>query len=245
MGCTIVKMKLIRKLFPLGIVLGCLFQLSPTGMRTFGYLEGTLQSIPYPADYHNLKPVTQADLDGNGGLEDVSISGGQAQITFSGQVLWQSPAEWQVNQAIINDLNRDGQLEVTFLVRRPFRPWPVDQWLPYGDRIAGFQDRSGQSCNIILIGWSRDRFKEVWAGSSMSEPALAIGVADFDQDGFVELLTLEGSYDDPTSAPAHALKLWEWNGFGFSLLSTLPGRFNQFQIIQTRFGSISTLILAY
>jgi hypothetical protein len=235
----------LRKLIIFVISLGSLLLLSPAALTAYKYSGDTLLATTYPSDGHILMPVTQADLNGDGQLEDISITGNQVQITSSGQVVWQSPSGWQVKQAFSSDLNQDGQLEVALLIIRPFQPWPVDQWLPYGGRINGFQDQSGQSCHIILIGWRQNHYKEVWAGSSLSEPALEIGAADFNLDGKMELLTLEGNYNDPQTIPAHEIKLWEWNGFGFSLLSKLPGRFDQFLIIQTQSGPVSTLILAY
>ena len=74
--------------------------------------------------------LQEANLDGKGVLETLSLTSGILTI-FSGNVIaWQSPSEWQIVQAAIADLNHDGQPEVVLLLWRPFRTWPVDQWLP-------------------------------------------------------------------------------------------------------------------
>lgn len=159
--------------------------------------------------------------------------------------MWESPSNWQVKQALISDLNLDDKAELILLVRRPYAPWPVDQWLPYGGRIAEFQDPDGMSCHIILIGWKNGSYRDVWAGSGMSQPALEIGTADLNQDGRDELVTLEGRYDNHGIFPGTAIKLWEWNGFGFSLLSSLPGKFNHFKLLRSSSDSSATTIIVY
>jgi len=234
-----------RKSILLAILFCSLFQLSPIRVKAYRIVDETWLPIQFDSDVKLVTPATQADLDGNGILEKVILKNGHASLKTNGITVWESPPDWQVKQALISDLNHDDQAELTLLIQRPYRPWPVDQWLPYGGRIADFQDSSGMSCHIILIGWKDGRYKEIWAGSSMSQPALVIGVADLNQDGRVELITMEGTYNDKSIFPGKAFKLWEWNGFGFSLLSSLPGEFNNFMIFKSQSEHNTTSIIAY
>jgi hypothetical protein len=155
---------------------------------------------------------------------------------------WQSPQTWQVRQALIADLNQDEHPEAVLLVWRPFQPWPVDAWLPHGGRIDSFHDSSGRSCHIILIGWYKESFRERWAGSALAEPVESFAAADLAGSGEQFLVTLEAQYDDPPSAPARYLKVWEWNGFGFSLVSTIEGPFSQMAIAQAQDGRMLILV---
>jgi hypothetical protein len=61
-------------------------------------------------------------------------------------------------------------------------------------------------------------------------------VADLNGDKGQELVTLEGSYSDPRSAPARAIKVWEWNGFGFTVVSSLAGTFDKMALVQAGDG---------
>jgi hypothetical protein len=140
-------------------------------------------------------------------------------ITF-----WQSPSPWQVNEAFFADLNRDGEQELTLLVRRPFKTWPVDKYLPYAGRIADFQDQDGFSCHIILIGWKDGKFQEVWAGSPMSDPVRQVKAYDLDEDGFQELIALEYAYDG--SYRDGSLVIWRWSGFAFTLDARVDGSYS-------------------
>jgi hypothetical protein len=177
-----------------------------------------------------LPQVTAADLNGDGQAESLRLEAGQAQIEQGGQMAWRSPADWQVSQALIGDLDQDGQPEVDLLVWRPFRPWPVDRFLPFGGRIDAFQDSQGRSCQIILIAWRSGAYQERWAGSALAEPLRSFAVADLDGDGQQELVGLETAYDAPLSSAARAVSIWAWNGFGFSLLRRQIGAYYEMAV---------------
>jgi hypothetical protein len=142
---------------------------------------------------------------------------------------------------LIADLVHSGRPQAVLLVWRPIRPWPVDRWLPHGGRIDRFHNRSGKSCQLILIGWRRDRFTEVWAGSALADPILGFAAADLEGNGQQELVTLEGAYADSLSTPAHALKVWEWNGFGFSVIDSIQRTFTKFVLARDEYGQMVIL----
>jgi hypothetical protein len=231
--CTIERMKSPRYL-PVLIAVMALALTTPVQLSTYRFQrfgqQTEMVSQPVWPSISVGRPVTQvmeADLDGDGQMESLNLKGGEAKIEQGGQVAWRSPETWQVSQALIGDLDGDGQPEVDLLVWRPFRPWPVDRFLPYGGRIERFQDSQGRSCQLILIAWRGGAFQERWAGSALAEPLRAFAVADLDGDGRQELVALETRYDDPPFVPARAVSIWEWNGFGFSLLSRRTGAFRQ------------------
>lgn len=143
--------------------------------------------------------------------------------------LWQSKDSWNVKEAIAADLNRDGRNELVMVVWRPFKPWPIDSFLPYGGRINAFQDKQGMSCHIILIGWDGSKYRELWAGSSLIDPVFNIRAADLDGDGNQELITLEGKYDSHSTTGN--LTVWDWSGFGFRLRDRITGSFSDFGIV--------------
>jgi hypothetical protein len=123
-------------------------------------------------------------------------------------------------------------MEAALLVWRDFRPWPVDQFMPNGGRIAGFHDAKGKSCHLILIGWKKNSYGELWAGSALAEPLLKIAAIDVRGDGKQELVVLESDYRDPPGVPASAFSAWKWNGFGFSLAMRAKGAFRQMQVME-------------
>ena len=159
--------------------------------------------------------------------EGVSLTGCSAEQEL---VHWRSPADWDVKEAFFADLNLDQMPELVMLVWRPFRSWPVDEFMPHGGRIDSFQDNNGKSCQVILVGLRGNEFVELWAGSALAEPLHSLRAADFDGDGLDELAALEYSYDgNPYNA---SMVLWEWNGFGFSLVARQPGNYATLLIMQ-------------
>jgi hypothetical protein len=150
-------------------------------------------------------------------------------IDDSKLVLWQSDPTWKVTEVISADLNRDKKNELVMVVWRPHQPWPIDSFLPAGGRIADFHDRSGMSCHLILVGWDGDKYRELWAGSSLIDPVFGIRAVDLDKDGFQELVALEGKYDNKNVTGN--LTVWDWSGFGFRLRDRIDGSFSEFGII--------------
>jgi hypothetical protein len=223
-------------------VLG-LAELSPARLKSWTFADSkdplyTLQEMPYPLPAKPLPPILQADLDRDGEAEQLSFESSQASLVSKDGTVWKSPDNWRVAQARLTDLDHDGQIELTMLVWRPFKPWPIDAYLPHGGRIQSFQNSQGFSCHLILVGFKGGKFRELWAGSALSEPLHSFSAADVDGDGNEELVALESDYSDPENAPARSLTFWEWNGFGFTLLKRIPGSFSDFQIEITTGGSI-------
>lgn len=187
-----------------------------------------IQKVSQPQSV--LKPKLAGDLDGNGDMECLEISGENLQITDCAQkILWQNPEAWRVTEAQVGDLTHDGVEEAVLLVWRPFRPWPVDQFLPFGGRIKDFHDSHNESCQIILIGWEKDDWRELWAGSALASPVEQLGVADLDSDGLFELAALENDYD--SKQKGGQLTVWRWIGFGFSLLDRTESRWERLTIM--------------
>jgi hypothetical protein len=224
--------------------LAALLLVTPAPIRAWRLEHLTLQRVPVPIVLRLMAGVSLADLDGDGVQERLTLTQGRAAIWAGTQLRWQSPPAWQVAEGQITDLNRDGKPEVALLVWRPFKPWPVDVWLPHGGRIGAFHDADGMSCHIILIGWKQGAYRDLWAGSAMANPVKRFTTADLLGTGARYLVTLEGEYEDPPSAPARRLKLWEWNGFGFTVVNELDDSFPLMGIAIAQTSNRQELILS-
>ncbi|HET9590344.1 MAG TPA: hypothetical protein VFO91_16270, partial [Anaerolineales bacterium] len=216
------------------LALAALALVTPVPIHAWEMKDAGLERVSVPIESHPIPTRTSADLDQDGALETLVLTHGRAVIQSGDETRWQSSETWDVQQAMISDLNRDDLPEATLLVWRPFKPWPVDTWLPSGGRIDDFHDARGMSCQIILVGWYQGAFRERWAGSALAAPVDRFAVADLKGDGRHYLIALEGKYDDPPWAPSHFLKVWEWNGFGFSVVYEMPGSFSLVTATQTQ-----------
>lgn len=221
--------------FALWLGVSAMLLVSPARLEMVAYRDGRLTPAGNIAWGNAIVPLRAGDLDGDGAPETLRLEHGEAAITQGAEAAWRSPAEWQVWQGWLADLDGDGRLEAALLVWRAFRPWPIDSYLPYGGRIAGHQTAAGKSCHLALIGWREGAYREMWVGSALARPLLAMLPADMDGDGRMELAVLEGEYAKLPGAGVSALQqgataaqwvsLWEWNGFGFSLLDRLEGNY--------------------
>lgn len=224
------------------LALGTLLQVNPVSLHAYRLDSDRLVPASIPSGIEPLQITQSTDLDGNRIPEILALNGGILSIYSGAKLDWQSPAEWRIVQFAITDLNHDGQPEVTLLVWRSFHPWPVDQWLPRGGRIANFHDAQGQSCHMIMIGWRTNGYHELWAGSAMAEPITSFTAADLDGDNAQELVVLEGKYSDLRSAPARILKVWKWNGFGFTVVSSMTGKFDKLILVHDRISQDLILV---
>jgi hypothetical protein len=197
--------------------------------------HGLIKASTYPSEW-TIPAADPDDLDNDGQPEMIMLQAGKAEIHSDSQPVWSSPTEWEVVQAEITDLNNDGSPEVTLLVWRPFSPWPIDAYIPHPGRIQDFHDREYRSCHLILIGWSRGAYRELWAGSALADPLSAFTAVDINQDGLQELAAMESQYNAPFFA-TRSITVWEWNGFGFTLLTRGPnGYFHSLNTIRTSAG---------
>jgi hypothetical protein len=139
------------------------------------------------------------------------------------------PPSWHVTASVLADVTDDAAPEWVLLVWRPWRDWPIQRWSSAPSPITGFHDAAGDSCHLILLDPHDGR--EIWAGSALPAPFLALAVGDVDGDGGNEVVTLEGDYATGREGPATRVDVWRWNGFGFSLKwRSSPGIFRELRL---------------
>lgn len=224
-----------RMLF-LGIA--CLVLVSPVNVSLFSTQNGSRQGFSAEISGVGVShPDRSEDLNQDGIQECVRLVQETLVIyacaDLSQAPLWQSPADWKVAGWTFSDLNQDGLPEITLFTWRKFAPWPVDKTMPSSGRINNFHDQQGNSCHVILIGWKKGDFRELWAGSALADPVLSLLAVDVDGDGAQELVTIEGKYQQNKLFRSGALAIWKWNGFGFSLFQRMEGSFRRVAVLES------------
>ena len=176
-------------------------------------------------------PVWQAFEFRDGGVHAVELSAPPAAAPHPAAPHPAVPADWDVTDSALADVTGDGRPEWVLLVWRPWRDWPIQAWLDVASPIVGYHDAAGDSCHVIVLDPHDGR--EIWAGSALPSPLLALAVGDVDGDGRSELVTLEGNYARGRRGPARHIDVWRWNGFGFALdWRSPPGLFHQLRLTE-------------
>ena len=214
------------------IALLSLIEVTPTRIQAWFFVSDQYHPAPHLMNGTPIAISLADDLDGDGNVEQLDLGDKGVTLSSSGKPIWQSPKTWRVTQASVTDLNHDHVPELALVVWRPFQPWFVDRYLPHKGRLNAYQDEQGQSCHFILVGWRGNVYREIWASSALAHPILQFLTVDLNQDGTLELVTLESEYRHPEQA--QMISVWEWNGFGFSLTTRMHGNFQQLSIILTQ-----------
>lgn len=127
------------------------------------------------------------------------------------------PPDWEVRASVLADVTGDGTPECVLAVWRPWRDWHTARWNTRPTPIQGNRDARGRSSHVaVLRPLGGGRYREVWVGSALFQPVATLTVLPGGT-----LATLETTYAAP-GAPAHALSLWHWTGFGFRLDRRVP-----------------------
>lgn len=218
----------LRGILSLGIAFLSLIEITPIRIQSWSFYTGQFHPKAYPPNGLPIETRLEGDVNNDGIMEQINFKDQRVVLLSSEKSVWQSPSTWRVVQTLITDLNRDGRPEMAMVVWRPFRPWFVDRYLPHKGRLDLFQDKEGQSCHFLLIGWKKGGYRELWASSALARPIVKFAVADLNRDGALELITLESHYDRPRQA--QTISIWEWNGFGFSLATRIFGEFRELSV---------------
>lgn len=240
-GCTIILMFYRHTPACFFFIAVAVTLITPVSPVAWELEEAGFASAPYPLGAVRINSPNLADMNFDGTPESLLLDDNHLSILSGKTIVWQSEASWMVTRVSFGDLNMDNIPEATILAWRPFKPWPVDEFLPHGGRIDTFQDGSGFSCHLILIGWIRDGYGEIWAGSALADPITTFSIADVTGNSTEELITLEGRYARKGSTFPIGVKVWQWNGFGFTVVSSMGGTFSDLVLVRGEQGRIMIL----
>jgi hypothetical protein len=118
-----------------------------------------------------------------------------AGLSDDAPIVWQNEdTTWTITRMDMGDPNNDGRVELLLLLWKP--------------------DEAGTlRSHPFLMGWRGGYYRIIWGGSATPVAIQDLAVADLDNDGFSELVVLEGG-----TLPGDAgefVSIWHWHGWGF------------------------------
>jgi len=150
----------------------------------------------------------EVDLNNDGQLEKVILDQGKVQVIKNNEIIWQSDSAWQVKNILLADLNQDSQIEINMsLWKKGTYGKDLPFWLKENTKEWGN--------HLFIYGWRDEKIRPIWCSSTLDAPIKEMAVGDTNNDSELDLIVLEGNYENPENNWADYLTIWSWNSWGF------------------------------
>ncbi len=157
----------------------------------------------------------EADLDGDGRMEEYLLAGHCLTVKEEEQELWKTPDDWSVDHFVIGDADNDGTENLTLSL---WKTGSFGQIRPFW--VTG-EDNSYKN-HLFVYRLEENTLRAVWCSSDLDYPMVSYEIRDTDGDGKNELVVQEGKYrkisEDRYAADAGApvrTTVWQWEEWGF------------------------------
>jgi hypothetical protein len=141
--------------------------------------------------------------------EKIAIHDGVLTISENEKIIWSSNQVWWVDSYYIADVDGDGKNNLALSVwksgnfgsSKPF-------WIKENDPAV--------KNHFFVFSFKDKRVVPLWQSSNLSVPNCEFLLSDLDSDKIMELVVLEGTYNDNQTCESNYLAVWQWNDWGFS-----------------------------
>jgi len=172
--------------------------------------------LPVVSDAEAYSNCSRADLDRDGITEEYILDDDRLTVREEGQLLWQSPPDWHIENVVLGDANNDGVDNIVMTLWKTGSFGPVKPfWYPNED--VSYK-------NHLFVYQLKDKgMKQVWCSSDLDHPIVSFTIRDMDKDNLMELVVEEGQYQKLaghryTLDKSSQLRttVWRWDEWGFS-----------------------------
>lgn len=147
----------------------------------------------------------QADINYDNKNENIILENNILKVYKDNRVIWQTNADWQVENVIIDDLNQDKKIEINFSVEKIRGRYRKNKELKESDEKV--------NC-FYIYQWKENQIKPTWLSSPLDKAIDKAIAFDINQDNKKELIVLE-NVEAIHESPQY-ISIWSWNGWGFS-----------------------------
>jgi poly-gamma-glutamate capsule biosynthesis protein CapA/YwtB (metallophosphatase superfamily) len=150
-----------------------------------------------------------ADLDNDSVPETYTLNNGQLSIVEISKVIWQSPANWWIDDFVLADSNNDGIIDLNLSV------WKAGNFGSSKPFWVKENDTSIKN-HFFIFDLVNGIIKPVWQSSNLTAPNCEFKIIDVDGDGKNDLIVVEGDYSQKPMCNGNYVATWKWNDWGFS-----------------------------
>lgn len=149
-----------------------------------------------------------ADLDGNAIEEKYDLQDGKLTVMENEKVIWQSAADWWVENFVLADSTNDGIVDINLSL---WKSGSFGRSKPFWIK----QDDPSIKNHLFIFDWKDGKMQSVWQSSNLDAPNCQILVDDMNNDGQNELIVVEGDYADAPDCQGKYMAVWKWGEWGF------------------------------
>jgi hypothetical protein len=143
------------------------------------------------------------DTDLNGILESYHLVNKQLTVWEGRQMIWQTPAEWEIERILLADADNDGVDELLMVLWKHGSFGDVRPFWQSADRAY--------SCHLFMYRLQAGRMRAVWCSSAIDPPIADISaITDNAQQVSLEI-------KERSTFPYPATRsTWQWQDWGFA-----------------------------
>lgn len=148
--------------------------------------------------------IISGDTDGSGMAASYQLINNQVRVWEDQQMIWESPAEWKIEQILLADADNDGIEELLMVL------WKYGS---FGDVSPFWHEREDKSycCHLFMYRLQAGRMRAVWCSSAVGSPIESIRETT-GPDQKWSLLVREKA-----KLPfLYTQSVWQWQDWGFA-----------------------------
>jgi len=149
------------------------------------------------------------DMDNDSISESFRLENGRLTISKNSKKIWQTPADWWIDNFILADSNNDGVLDINLSL---WKSGSFNSSKPFWIK----QDDLSVKNHFFVYDLVGGKMKSIWGSSNLKVPNCEFKIEDIDADGKNDLIAVEGDYSQTPHCNGNYVAVWKWDGWGFS-----------------------------
>ncbi len=185
--------------------------------------EGTRKAI-YREKVISYVPETQrVDFDYNGKKETLVLQNNQLSIFKDQKEIFKTEANWIVNDYALADFDADGFTDLALAL------WKKGDYAE-GSPLETAENKEHWGSHLFLYSFREGKLKIIWGSSLLPRPIIELAAGDIDGDQNVELVVLEGDYNNPYNLISNNMNVMDWDNWGFAQKWEKPGNYYNLRV---------------
>lgn len=175
--------------------------------ETLSFEKDEMEFLAKDQEFFNQNKIKKISLDQSFDFAQIELKNKKIEIKNNNKLIWETPAEWKVEDFILADSTNKGETYLNLLV------WKSGSYGPHQPIWIKENDLSIK--NHLFIFKIKDlKIEPIWQSSALLAPNCEILITDINNDQENELIVLEGDYKNQ-KCEGQYVAVWKWHEWGF------------------------------